>query len=115
MVLLSPLFVVLGMHLALLSFGIRKYLRVPYLVALMGLHGVCLVPLWLPSWDYPRLAVTAVTVIVMLFVIVPVVIRGRDEVLEGGNIENTAPAHMVLVMAYLLLPAIKAAIKASNG
>lgn len=104
----------LGVHLALLAMCIRKWTRIPYLLVLTLLYAAFLVPFWIPGPSYPFLPSLIATGTVLVLLIVPIAIRGREEMMEGTNCEVTVPAHLVLVLVYLLLPAIHAASVAGN-
>jgi len=112
---MAPLFLLMGWHIACLAFLVRKYLRFPYLFTMVCLYGLLLVPLWLPSQNFPFVGSLAATILVLLAVVGPVAVRGRTEMMDGGNVETAAPAHMILVMSYLLFPAVRAAIASRGG
>jgi len=50
---MAPLFLLMGWHIACLAFLVRKYLHFPYLFTMVCLYGLLLVPLWLPSQNFP--------------------------------------------------------------
>ncbi len=110
LILFSPFAVLLGIHVAGLAMIIRKYLRVPYFVNLTLLYVLLLIPAWF-MYDSIWILTTG-TVLVLLASLIPVLIDSREEAMDGSNFEHSAPAHILLVLLYLLVPAIDAVAEA---
>lgn len=107
---ISPMLILLGFHIAGLAILARKHLRVPYIVSvsiLMVLMSAPLIflrgnnPLWIP--------LVAVLFVQVLVIVTHLMGYTKEELLDGGNLEHIAPAHMMLCVMFLLLPAVYAA------
>ena len=113
LILLSPLALLQGMHVAGLAMLIRRFFRVPYVVTLALLYALLLVPAW--SWYSAHIWILLIgSSLVLLSSLIPLLIAGRDEAMNGSNFEHSAPAHIVLVLVYLFLPAFDAAVQARS-
>lgn len=113
LVLFSPLALLFGMHVAGLAMLIRKYLRVPYFVTLTLLYASLLIPAWI--WYDTNVWILLIgTSLVLLSSLIPVLIDGREEAMNGSNFEHSAPAHIVLILVYLFVPAFNAAAEARS-
>lgn len=109
-ILLSPVLIVIGAHIAGTAILIRKWFRVPYLVTMIIVYSLLTVPLWLNATH--GLTPPAIVTAVVLLSLWPIAYGGANEWMEGGNFENSAPPHIILILTYLLLPAIYAGMDA---
>jgi hypothetical protein len=113
LILFSPLVLLLGMHVAGLAMLIRKFLRVPYFVTLTILYVLLLIPAWIWYGGHIWILLVASS-LVLLSSLIPLLIDGREEAMNGSNFEHSAPAHIVLILVYLLVPAFDAAAEARS-
>lgn len=113
LILFSPLAILLGMHVAGLAMLIRKYIRVPYFVNLTLLYALLLVPAWVQYETHIWILIVG-TMLVLLASLIPLLTDDRDEAMNGSNFEHSAPAHILLVLLYLTLPAFDAAMEARS-
>ena len=113
LILFSPFALLFGMHVAGLAMLIRKFLRVPYFVMLTLLYASLLIPAWI--W-YPghKWILLIGSSLVLLSSLIPLLIDGREEAMNGSNVEHSAPAHLVLILVYLFIPAFDAAAEARS-
>ena len=112
---ISPLMILLGFHIAGLALLSRKYLRVPYIVGVSVLMAGLSLPLIATRGDHPVWIPLAAVFLVQILVFGAHAIGyTKQELFDGGNVEYIAPAHMMLCIMFLLLPAIYAARDAYN-
>jgi hypothetical protein len=112
LILISPFAILLGIHVAGFAMIIRKYCRVPYFVNLTLLYALLLIPAWF-IYDSIWILTTG-TALVLLASLIPVLIDSREEAMNGSNFEHSAPAHILLVLLYLLVPGIDAVAEARS-
>ncbi|QEG40171.1 hypothetical protein UC8_21770 [Roseimaritima ulvae] len=92
---------------------IRKYFRVPYFVNLTLLYALLLVPVWI-RYDTNMWLLIVGTILVLLASLIPLLTDSREEAMNGSNFEHSAPAHILLVLLYLTIPAFNAAVDARS-
>ncbi|MFG0263291.1 MAG: hypothetical protein ACF788_12940 [Novipirellula sp. JB048] len=113
LILFSPLALLLGMHVAGFAMLIRKFLRVPYFVSLTLLYALLLIPAW--NWYGAHIWILLIgSSLVLLSSLIPLIVDGREEAMNGSNFEHSAPAHIVLLLVYLFIPAFDAAVEAHS-
>ncbi|MEM8667714.1 MAG: hypothetical protein AAGG48_09380 [Planctomycetota bacterium] len=113
LILFSPFALLFGMHIAGFAMLIRKYFRVPYFVTLTLLYALLLIPLWI--WYGRHMWILlAGSLLVLLSSLIPLLIDGREEAMNGSNFEHSAPAHIVLILVYSFIPAFDAAAEARS-
>jgi hypothetical protein len=111
LLLMIPIGFILGFHIAFLAMAVRKLTRIPYWIAMPILYAVLILPLWIYAKEH--LVVLAIgTVVVILASLLPRLFDDSDGIANGGNLEHAAQAHILLIMLYLLMPAVDAATKA---
>ncbi len=92
--------ILLGFHVAGLAKLIRKYLRIPYIINLVGLYLLLLLPLWLH--EAGNLWILSIgSSLVLLASLIPL-LNSKEYAWEGHKLESAAPAHIMLVLVYLL-------------
>lgn len=112
LLLLSPLFLFLGIHVAGLAMLIRSYLRIPYFATFTMLYVLLLIPAWVWYGSHVWTLLFGSSV-VLLASLIPLG-HGREEAMNGSNFENAAPAHIVLILVYVFVPAFDAVDKARS-
>lgn len=113
LILFFPLAFLLGMHVAGLAMLIREYLRVPYFVTLTLLYALLLIPAWI--WYETSIWILLIgTSLVLLASIIPLLLEGAEGAMDGSNIEQAAPAHIVLISVYLFVPVFNVAMEARS-
>jgi hypothetical protein len=111
LLLIIPIGFLLGFHIWFLAILTRKLTRVPYWIAMPILYGILTIPIWIyQSQHYIVLAIGTAFVILASFL--PKVFDDDDGIMNGGNLEHSALAHIILIMFYLLIPALEAATEA---
>lgn len=106
LILFFPFAIILGIHVAGFAMIIRKYFRSPYFVNLTLLYALLLIPAW---FIYDSIWILTIgTALILLASLVPVLVDSREEAMNGSNFEQSAPAHILLVLLYLLVPGIDA-------
>ncbi len=102
-----PLCCLIGFHIGFLAMGLRKVTRLPYILGVILILTGLLLPLWIWYGDratyYPLIA----TGFVLMMLTPCWLFMDKDQLLNGSNLEHAAPAHMAIVLSYLLLPAIE--------
>ena len=112
---ISPLLILLGFHIAGLAMLARKHLRVPYIVGVSILMALLSLPLIATRGHHPVWIPLAAILFVQVLVFgAHAVGYTKQELLDGGNLEYIAPAHMMLCVMFMLLPAVYAARDAYN-
>ncbi|MGN6543633.1 MAG: hypothetical protein ACTHK7_01175 [Aureliella sp.] len=111
LILVLPFVVLLGFHVAGLAMLIRKYLGCPYFLTLTLLYALLLMPAWL-LYDTNWWILGIGSALVLLASLIPVLIDGWNKAVNGSNVEHAVPAHLLLVLFYLLVPAINVASEA---
>ncbi len=107
---ISPLLILLGFHIAGLAMLARKYLRIPYIVCVSIMMALLSVPLIFLRGNHPIWIPLAAVLFVQVLVFAAHAIGyTKQELLDGGNLEYIAAAHMMLCVMFLLLPAVYAA------
>ena len=81
---------------------------------MVAMYGLLLVPMWLPSPEFHFWLSLVSSALVLLCLVIPIAVRGREEVVDGTKLEASAPAHMALLASYLTQPAISTAIEAAQ-
>lgn len=104
---------------------IRRWCRIPYLVSMLLLYTGLTLPLWFlfetPGflWIFYRnsgvMFPVMATVLVLLATAGPIAAAGREEIMEGSNVESAFPAHIMLCLMYLLHYMIDDAMKGNGG
>ena len=112
LVLLTPVALFFGWHVAGAAMLIRHWVRIPYLLTMVVLYACLTIPIWIlnptgNSW-VPALA----TIVILSAVIAPICLGGKEEIMNGANLETSAPAHILTCLMYMVLPAIDAAMQA---
>lgn len=105
--LVMPVALLLGLHVALLGYCLRRWLRIPYLLAMIGLYALLLVPLWTWRSDLGFWACLWGTVATMSALVLPIcLLGGREIAMDGSNLEMSLLAHLVLISTYLVASAM---------
>jgi hypothetical protein len=99
---LIPVAVFFGWYACGLALVIRHYLRVPCLFNLVFIYAALIVPMWLMS-PYGNAVSIIMSVVVMVCLILPALMGGMRGVMDGDNLETSAPAHMLLIVVYFNL------------
>lgn len=107
---LIPLLLLLGFHIPLIADGARRKLRVPYFIGMPLLFGLemAAVDFLLVAPPY-RATLLWMNGLLLLAVITGSFIigclGGRQRLIEGpGNCEGFAPAHMVFLLLWIMVP-----------
>ena len=108
-----PFGLLLGFHVAFFAMFIRWTTRLPYWIAFVMLYGLLICPLWLYS-NGNVVVLSIGSIVVLLGSLLPRAFDDQDGILNGGNLEHSAPAHILLILLYLLIPAVNAAIEAHH-
>lgn len=107
---ISPLLILLGFHVAGMAMLSRKYLQIPYIVGVSVLMAGLSLPLIALRGHHPVwIPLAAILFVQMLVFGAHAFGYTKQELLDGGNVEYIAPAHMMLCVMFLLLPAVYAA------
>ena len=109
LILFLPFGLFFGMHVAGLAMLIRRWFRFPYLAGMVVCYSLLMVPIWIANPTDGLLFPCVATGAVLLATIAPISLGGRDEIMNGANLEHSAPAHILLIIVYMVLPAIDAA------
>ena len=115
LLLFVPFGLLLGFHIAGLAILIRRWLRIPYLITMVVFYSCLTIPLWLLFMKSSVWIPLAATSIVFAATVGPIALGGRDEIMDGTNFELSAPAHIVLILVYLVPPLIGNALQANAG
>lgn len=110
LLLMIPIGFILGFHVALLAMAVRKLTGIPYWIAMPILYAVLTLPLWIYGNEH-RVVLTIGTVVVILASLLPRLFDDSERIANGGNLEHAAQAHILLILLYLLIPAVNAAAK----
>lgn len=103
-----PFGLLLGFHVAFFAMFIRWTTRLPYWIAFVMLYGLLICPLWFYS-NGNVVVLSIGSIVVLLGSLLPRAFDDQDGILNGGNLEHSAPAHILLILLYLLIPAVNAA------
>ncbi|MDB2687185.1 hypothetical protein N9Y42_08225, partial [Mariniblastus sp.] len=114
-ILFIPFGLLFGVHVAGVALLLRRWVKLPYLVSMVTLYILMTIPLWILNPTGQILFPAIATTVVLLATIAPISLGGRDEMLNGSNIENSAPAHIMLLIIYMALPAVDAAMQKNAG
>lgn len=107
----SPIMLLLGFHIAGLALMARRYLRIPYVVSVaVSMAGVSSPLLFLRDHNAPIWIPVAAMIFIQALVLgAHALFYDKQELLDGGNVEYIAPAHMMLCLMFLILPGFYAA------
>lgn len=110
LILLAPFALLFGVHVAGLAMLLRRWTGVPYLLSMIVLYAILTIPFWYLNTTDGILLPSIATGVIMLATVAPIAVHGREEILNGTNFEQSAPAHILLCIAYTLQPAMEAAL-----
>ena len=107
LIMIIPFALLFGWHIAGIAMLLRKWTRIPYVAWMVVLYALLWAPLVLtrPPGIFICIPLCPAAII-QLWLIGVLRAGGRDEWLDGNNLEIVAPLHIATVLAYWILPVI---------